>query len=160
MELTFHTDYALRVLTYLGLRPGRLCLIADIAEHYRISRNHLVKVVHRLARGGFVRTYRGKGGGVTLARAPGEINVGAVVRCTEGPVRLVECFRGEDNTCVISGACMLAGMLQEACENFLVTLDRYTLADLLTRRARLSRMLALPPLSEEPRRELPRHSTG
>jgi Rrf2 family nitric oxide-sensitive transcriptional repressor len=144
MELTFHTDYALRVLIYLGLRRDRLCQIAEIADHYAISRNHLVKVVHHLARGGFVATFRGKGGGVMLARDPAAIAVGAVVRHTEGPVRLVECFRGDANECVITRGCSLAGILREASDSFLATLDRYTLADLLTNRRRLMRLLALP----------------
>jgi Rrf2 family nitric oxide-sensitive transcriptional repressor len=144
MELTFHTDYALRTLIYLGLRRGRLCQIAEIAEHYAISRNHLVKVVHHMARGGFVATFRGKGGGVSLARDPGAITVGAVVRYTEGPMRLVECFRAETNECVITQGCSLAGILREAGDNFLATLDRYTLADLLANRRRLARLLALP----------------
>ncbi len=70
MELTFYTDYALRVLIYAGLCRDRLCLISEIAEHYAISRNHLTKVVHGLARGGFVQTHRGKSGGLALARSP------------------------------------------------------------------------------------------
>lgn len=125
---------------YLGAKSGKLCLISDIANDYGISRNHLVKVVHGLARGGFVTTYRGRGGGVTLARDPSEIGIGELVRYTEGPVRPVECFHGAE-LCVITPACTLPGILREAVENFLKTLDRYTLADLLTHRRRLGRLL-------------------
>lgn len=144
MELTFYTDYSLRVLMYLGLKPGCLCSVSEIAEHYHVSRNHLVKVVHGLARGGFVRTYRGKGGGVTLGAEPERINIGAVVRYTEGPLRPVECFRSAD-LCVISNACKLAGIVLEACESFLATLDRYTLADLLFKGPQLRRLLSIKP---------------
>ncbi len=149
MELTFYTDYSLRVLMYLGLNPGRLCSISEIAEHYHISRNHLVKVVHGLARGGFVRTYRGKGGGLTLASEPKEINIGAVVRYTEGPLKPVECFRDSANHCVISGACSLQAILYQACENFLATLDRHTLADLLAKAPQMKRLLAIEPESAD-----------
>ncbi len=144
MELTFFTDYSLRVLMYLGLRRCELSSISEIADDYGISANHLVKVVHGLARGGFVRTYRGKGGGVTLAREPQDINIGAVVRYTEGAFKPVECFRGVDNHCVVTEACRLAGVLQEACDSFLATLDRYSLGDLLIEPAKLRRRLALP----------------
>lgn len=140
MELTYYTDYALRVLIYAGLRQEKLCLISEIAEHYKISKNHLMKVVHGLARGGFVRTYRGKGGGLALARDPKGILIGAVVRHMEGPFRPVECFRTR-NKCTISGACDLPDILEEACQAFLAVLDRYTLADLLTRRIQLARRL-------------------
>lgn len=144
MELTFYTDYSLRVLIYLGLRRPQLSMISEIADDYRISRNHLMKVVHGLARGGFIRTYRGKGGGMTLDRHPRDINIGALVRYTEGAFKPAECFRGADDRCVISGACRLAGILQEACDSFLATLDRYTLHDLLARPAKLRLRLALP----------------
>jgi Rrf2 family transcriptional regulator, nitric oxide-sensitive transcriptional repressor len=147
VELTFYTDYSLRVLMYLGLKSGRLCSVAEVAGHYHVSRNHLVKVVHGLARGGFVRTYRGKGGGVTLGAEPEQINIGAVVRYTEGPLRPVECFRGAD-LCVISDACRLAGIVLEACEGFLAVLDRYTLADLLVQGPQLRRLLSIAPQPE------------
>ncbi|HKV53468.1 MAG TPA: Rrf2 family transcriptional regulator [Candidatus Binataceae bacterium] len=155
MELTYHTDYSFRVLIYLGLRAGSLCQIADIAEHYSISRNHLVKVVHHLAQGGFVSTFRGKGGGVTLARDPATINVGKVVRYSEGPMRLVECFRGPGRQCAISQACTLAGIFNEAAESFLATLDRYSLADLLVNQRRLARILQIP-AETSARSEIPR----
>jgi len=143
MELTLYTDYALRVLTYLAVRGETRSNISDIAQRYHISRNHLVKVVHGLARGGFIQSYRGKGGGITLAREPREIGIGDVVRYTEGPLCPAECFRGAENQCVITGACMLTGILREACDHFLATLDRYTLADLLANRSSLSRQLNL-----------------
>lgn len=143
MQLTSYTDYSLRVLMYLALQRGQLVHISDIADRYTISRNHLVKVVHNLARGGYVKSYRGKGGGIELARDPAEINVGEVVRYTEGPLNPVECFDIENNRCAISGACGLAGAVEEACESFFGTLDRYVLADLVKRRALLSKALAL-----------------
>lgn len=143
MELTYYTDYALRVLIYAGLRQEKLCLISEIAEHYGISENHLMKVVHGLAQGGFVRTYRGKGGGLTLAKDPKDIIVGAVVRRTEGPFEPVECFR-TGNKCALTGACDLPDIFEEAFQAFITVLDRYTLADLLERRTRLARRLFGP----------------
>jgi Rrf2 family nitric oxide-sensitive transcriptional repressor len=141
MRLTLYTDYSLRVLMYLALHGQRRANIAEIAARYRISENHLVKVVHGLVRGGFVTSYRGKGGGIALAHAADDINVGKVVRFCEGQPRPAECF-GSDNACVITGACGLTEVLAEACDSFLSTLDRYTLADLVRRRSRLTRLLA------------------
>lgn len=145
MQLTYYTDYSLRVLMYLAIRRGRIANISEIAECYGISRNHLVKVVHNLARGGFIKSYRGKGGGIELARDLKEINIGEVVRYTEGPLKPVECFDVERNRCVIANVCGLADVIAEACNNFFATLDRYTLADLVKRRERLSKVLAPRP---------------
>lgn len=141
MRLTLYTDYSLRVLIYLALHGQRRANIGEIAARYRISENHLVKVVHGLVRGGFVTSYRGKGGGIALARAADDINVGEVVRFCEGQPRPAECF-GSDNACIITEACGLANVLAEACDIFLATLGRYTLADLVGRRSRLTRLLA------------------
>lgn len=144
MQLTYYTDYSLRVLMYLAVNRGRMVNISEIADRYGISRNHLVKVVHNLARGGYIKSYRGKGGGIELARGPAEINIGEVVRYAEGPLRPVECFDAERNRCVIANACGLAEVIAEACDNFFATLDRYSLADLLRRRARLAKILTAP----------------
>jgi len=145
MELTFYTDYALRVLIYAGLCRGRLCLISEIAEHYGISRNHLTKVVHGLARGGFVQTHRGKSGGLALARPPQEISLGEVVRYMEGPFRPVECFR-TGNLCVVTGPCSLPKILEDAFHAFIDVLSTHTLADLLHHRGQLAKLL-FPPSS-------------
>jgi Rrf2 family nitric oxide-sensitive transcriptional repressor len=131
MQLTLYTDYSLRVLIYLGLSPGRVVTITDVAQSYGISRNHLVKVVHNLATLGYIRTTRGRGGGLGLARPPAQINIGDVVRHTEVNFHLVECFDRENNTCPIAAACFLKSALHEAQRAFMSVLDRYTLADVL-----------------------------
>ena len=143
MRLTSFTDYTLRVLIYLGThrRNGRLATIGDIAAAYGISENHLMKVVHHLARHGHVETVRGKGGGMRLARAPEDINIGDIVRGAEEDLALVECFQRGGYRCPIEAACTLSGLLQSALDAFLGVLDRQTLADLLKPRARLATML-------------------
>jgi Rrf2 family nitric oxide-sensitive transcriptional repressor len=144
MQLTLYTDYSLRVLIYAGLNPRRMATITDIAKSYRISRNHLVKVVHNLATQGFIITTRGRGGGISLARAAAEINIGDVVRHTEVNFHLVECFDREHNTCPIAAACCLKGALHEAQNAFMAVLDRYTLADVLKNKEWLRTVLGVP----------------
>jgi Rrf2 family nitric oxide-sensitive transcriptional repressor len=143
MRLTRYSDYCLRVLMYLGLRPGQLATIDEISNAYDISKAHLTKVVHELGRAGYLETTRGRGGGLRLARRLDEIGVGNVVRHTEGSFDLVECFDSASNTCRLESACVLHGVLEEALDAFLATLDEYTLADLVAGRKRtLLRLLA------------------
>ncbi|BBL72646.1 Rrf2 family transcriptional regulator [Methylogaea oryzae] len=127
MQLTKHTDYALRVLIYLAEQPE--ATIGQMAEHYQISRNHLVKVVHALARKGFVATTRGKNGGVKLARTAALIGIGDVVRAMEPHFDVVECFNFKRAHCAALPVCGLKGALNRAADEFLAVLDQYTLAD-------------------------------
>lgn len=128
MQLTLHTDYALRVLLYLA-QKNELATISEIADFYQISRNHLVKVVHHLASEGFIQTTRGKHGGMRLARAPELIAVGEVVRRMEPNFDIVECFSSSNQPCVVAPVCALKEVLYRAGNEFLALLDKYTVAD-------------------------------
>jgi Rrf2 family nitric oxide-sensitive transcriptional repressor len=132
MHITQHTDYALRVLIYLGTNDDRLVTIQEISERFVVSRNHLMKVVNQLIRAGFVEGVRGKGGGLRLGRAAAEIGVGDVVRRMERGMELVECF-GSDCSCILDPSCKLKVALSDALAAFLKVLDGVTLADLLGR---------------------------
>lgn len=131
MRLTDYTDYALRVLMYLGANPERLVTVEEVASAHAISHNHLTKVVHRLGQAGLVDTVRGRSGGVRLARAPSGINLGAVVRLTEPDFIMVECFDDMHNTCMLSPTCVLKRVLGRATAAYLEQLDKLTLADVL-----------------------------
>ena len=131
MRFNQSTDYALRVLMYLGLNDGRLATITEIAATYHISRNHLMKVIHRLGRAGFIHTQRGKGGGIRLARGAAEIYVGDVVRRMEEHWDLVECFRTDGGNCCIRSVCTLRGVLRRGLNTLLQALDEYTIEDLI-----------------------------
>ncbi len=130
MRLNLQSDYALRLLMHLAANPDRLVRVRDVADRFRISQNHLMKVAFLLGKEGFIQTVRGRAGGLRLARKPESIRVGDVVRRMETGIPLVECFSAEPGGCLISGACRLKGVLQEALGAFLGVLDRYTLADL------------------------------
>lgn len=136
MRLTRYTDYAMRVLLYLGQEPGRLCAIAEVARAYAISQNHLMKVVNDLVNAGYLESVRGRNGGIRLARPAAEINVGALIRHTEDDFDLVGC-----GSCIIAPACGLTCVLDEALRAFMAVLDQYSLADLLARKGDFSHLL-------------------
>ena len=107
MRLKIFTDYSLRMLIFLASKPDRRGTIAEIAVAFDISESHLTKVSHELGKVGILANIRGKGGGLKLAKEPCEINVGHIVRITEGQARAAECFE-------MDGACRLFSRLRSA----------------------------------------------
>jgi Rrf2 family transcriptional regulator, nitric oxide-sensitive transcriptional repressor len=143
MRLTTFTDYTLRVLMYLALQPERRATILEIAAAYGISDNHLTKVVHHLGRSGTIETVRGKSGGLYIARALDTIRLGTVVRESEGEAKMAECMGEMPGSCCIAPACRLAAILEEALDALYVTLDRYSLADLVVKPRKLRGLLQI-----------------
>ena len=139
MRLTLYTDYSLRVLLYLGLHPGRLCSIAEIARGYKISESHLTKVVHALGKQAVIETLRGRGGWIRLARPPEAIRLGEVVRQTEGGLQSPDCA-----SCPLSPGCVLTGVLHKAMRAFFAVFDDYTVADLIVPERGLQALLHQP----------------
>lgn len=167
MRLTNYSDYALRSLIYLAVRPEpeTLANISDIASSYHISKSHLTKIIHQLGQLGYVESVRGKNGGIRLAAAPEDINLGTLIKQIEPDFDLVECFatpissddqkprsigspimliNEEVNNsvgCVITPVCQLKDVFFEALTAFITVLEKYTLADIIDNKDELSRAL-------------------
>ncbi len=143
MRLTVYADYSLRLLIYLAVRGEDVATISEIAASYGISRHHLVKVAHQLGVKGYIRTTRGKKGGLRLGRPAAAINVGEVVRQMEPDMALVPCFYPVNAKCPIVPSCLLRQAIERAREAFLGTLDEYTLEDLQGPRESLRELLSI-----------------
>lgn len=171
MRLTNYSDYALRSLIYLAVKPEphRLANISDIADSYNISKSHLTKIIHQLGQLGYIDSVRGKNGGIRLACAPKDINLGVLIKQIEPDFALVECFvvpatnnetrKGQPDSelilidttalpsisnlgCVISPVCQLKSVFFEALTAFMRVLERYTLADIINNEAQLAELLS------------------
>lgn len=128
MQLKQFTDYALRVMLFVGREGDRTCTMAEIADYYDISLEHLRKVVHRLARLGYLRSARGRGGGLCMGRDPATICIGDVVAAMEIDLNIIDC---EGLDCVLLPGCSLKSALDRASRAFIDSLNEVTLADLL-----------------------------
>lgn len=135
MRLTTFTDYGLRMLMRMASAPDRAFSTAALADEFGLSRNHLAKIMQRLAQAGYVDTRRGGGGGATLARPAHDIRLGALIRLLEDGQPLVECLGADGGGCTLDGRCRLKMRLRSAEDAFMADMDRQTLAD-----------IALPPI--------------
>ncbi|MEL6440086.1 MAG: Rrf2 family transcriptional regulator [Cyanobacteria bacterium J06621_8] len=148
MQLSLHSDYALRLLMQLAANPERLCTISDVARTYQISKNHLVKVAHLLVREGFVESVRGRSGGLRMSKPPSMITVADVLRITENELTVLDCLReSAEKTCPVDGCCRLKAALAKATEAFLEVLDSYTIEDIVKENRNLQILLALSSMS-------------
>lgn len=133
---------------YLAARPDEMSSVKQISEHYGISRNHMVKIAHRLSQLGYIETAKGKGGGVKIAKNSELLRLGDLIAEFEPNMYLVECFDAKTNTCLITGTCQLKHYLAEATKNFITTMNKYTLAD--TIQGKVNPFLSPPTPSQRP----------
>nr|WP_284694962.1 nitric oxide-sensing transcriptional repressor NsrR [Photobacterium galatheae] len=139
--MTNFTDYALRALILLGALPdGELTSITHVSDTFGVSKNHMVKIINKLGQLGYVKTVRGKNGGIRLAKPAGTIVIGQVVRDLE-PLQVVNCA---PEFCHITPACRLKNHLAKAKEAFLAQLDECTIADMLADNDALLILLTRP----------------
>ena len=131
MRLTTRTNLAMRTLMFCAVNPDRIVRKHEVAEACAASENHLAQVIHLLAQKGFLRTIRGRSGGLMLGRPPENISVGDVFRDFEAVLPFTECFAGHENSCPLAGACRLKCVLGDALKAFYAELDRVTVADLV-----------------------------
>jgi Rrf2 family transcriptional regulator, nitric oxide-sensitive transcriptional repressor len=129
MQLTRFTDYALRVLLFVGRQGGRICTMGEIAAHHRISLEHLRKVVHKMATLGYLNSSRGRGGGLLLGRDPASIRIGDLVLALESNMSIIDC---EALECRLQPGCSLKTELDRAGRAFIAVLNEVTLHDLLS----------------------------
>jgi Rrf2 family nitric oxide-sensitive transcriptional repressor len=166
MRLAEYTDYTLRVLMYCAARPQQLVTIGELADHHRVSKNHLMKIVNDLARQGVLETTRGRGGGLRLMKDAEQIRVGDVVRAAETDFRLVECFDPATDQCTLTPSCRLKGLFSDALAAYFKELDRMTLAELTEPAApsgpaggaplvRMAAPVSRRPLTGQPKRAQP-----
>lgn len=132
MRLTMRTNLAMRTLMFCAANPGQIVRKHEVARACGASENHLAQVIHLLAGKGYIKTQRGRSGGLMLARTPDEIGVGAVFRTFEAVLPFTDCSEERQSTCPLAGVCRLKCVLDEALAAFYARLDQTTLADLVT----------------------------
>ncbi|MEZ5790226.1 MAG: Rrf2 family transcriptional regulator [Nitratireductor sp.] len=133
MQINDRTDYAFRLLIFMAARHPQLVTIAQVANAYSISRNHLMKIANDLVRMGYVQSVRGRNGGLRLASPAHEIMIADIFNMGETSTPLVECFDRKKNSCRIAPACTLKFILSDAQAAFQAVLAGKTLADIVPR---------------------------
>lgn len=132
MQISRFTDLGLKVLMYLSCHDVPITTIAQIADDLKVSKNHLVKVVHFMAQQQWLVTMRGKNGGIALAKMPKEYLLGELIRHLEQKYQQesMQMRLSEVECGVLPMLACLPELFQESLETFYQSLNRYNLADL------------------------------
>lgn len=138
MQITRQADYAVRTVLYLsGLEDGGRAPTSRIAQMQRIPASFLAKIVSQLSVAGIVQTSRGARGGVSLARAAGNISLLDVVEAIDGPITLNECV-ADPSLCIFGDNCAVHEVWCEAQAQLVEQLSRSDFGTLSTRQLEMS----------------------
>jgi Rrf2 family protein len=125
LRFTKKADYGLMAIHYIAFHQHAGVVNAKrIAEDLGIPAELLAKILQRLAKRRLIRSVNGPKGGYVLARQPGKITVGEVLRAIEGPLSIVQCY--QDTQCAQLGRCNIrrpVWMIQTSIERLLETLS-------------------------------------
>jgi Rrf2 family protein len=134
--LTAKGKYGLKALVHLSALPaGETTQAIDIAETNSIPKKFLDAILGELRNAGIVHSKKGPGGGYMLARPPGDIKLGYVIRTLDGPLAPIACasrtaYQPCDD-CADVDSCAVRLTMMKVRDAMSDILDRLTLADML-----------------------------
>jgi Rrf2 family nitric oxide-sensitive transcriptional repressor len=130
MKLNHFTDFSMRVLMYLNQKKDTpQSSLDDLADTFKISRNHLIKVVQFLSANQLILTKRGKNGGITISEKAREIRLGDLIHLLEqDDTPIINC---DSKPCIFqSHNCKLKSLFNTAYLAFIESLNQYKLSDI------------------------------
>jgi Rrf2 family transcriptional regulator, cysteine metabolism repressor len=144
LRFSLRSEYGIRALMELARHQGEGPVAARlVAQNQHIPLRFLEHQLAALHKAGLVQSFRGAGGGASLAREPGDITIADVIEVLEGPLSAMFCLDPRDETCWQSHACGLQELWSRVEAAVRDVFAQTTLADLVSRHAELSPILSI-----------------
>lgn len=106
MRLSSMADYAVVAMCAAASHCGQARINAQqIAEETGLPLPTVQKLVSKLSAAGLIKSVRGLGGGIKLARPAAAITLADIVEAVEGPIALASCSTSGRNDCTLEAAC-------------------------------------------------------
>lgn len=138
MKLSTRCRYGIHAMFDLAQNVGNgPQAIRAIADRQIVPEQYLEQIIGLLRREGYVNSVRGAQGGYVLARPPGDITIGGLIRLLEGPVMMADCLIDADS-CIRSGQCPSRVVWERLTNCINAVIDSITLQDMLEDHKRLS----------------------
>ncbi len=135
MRLTTKSRYGTRLILDLGVFGAEKPVpLGDVSKRQNISLKYLEQLTVKLRNAGLITSQRGASGGHMLAKPPGEITIGMIVRTLEGKAQITDCAEDQDNSCGVcnkAGDCLSRWVWIEASNAMFDCLDSITVEQLL-----------------------------
>lgn len=128
--ITRDTDYAIRALCYIAKKKNKIVNVKELVRDSRIPKPFLRKILQRLNSKGLLKSYKGKGGGFLLARAPAKIRITDVIKVFQGPIKLSEHIL-KKHICPHIKTCALKKILDSIERKVILELENTTIKSLL-----------------------------
>jgi len=140
MKITYKGDYALKTILDLAAHFGNAPVaINDLSSRLDIPTKFLEQILLSLKRAGFVESRRGKVGGYSLSRHPGQITLGVVTRFIDGPVEPIACVNKKYSGCHDLGKCVFKDIWEEVSRSTSRIIDNITFEDLLKKSKKINK---------------------
>lgn len=139
IKLTEKSDYAIRTLVYLAEHAGSEERVTNqiLSQAFRVSPNHLYKVVQALGRGGYLSTSAGRTGGIKLIKPAGKITLLEIIKLIEGPIHLSKCILDLDECHNAPAGCRLRNKIAQAQAALVKVFQEATIEELIEDKLRL-----------------------
>lgn len=90
--ITRDTDYAIRALCFIAKHKGKRIAVSELVEELKMPRPFLRKLLQILDKKGFLKSYKGQGGGFELAVSPNKIFLTDIMKIFQEAFKLNECL--------------------------------------------------------------------
>lgn len=128
--ITRNTDYAMRALCYIAGKGSASVSATEMVSALQIPRPFLRKLLQTLSAEGILRSFKGQGGGFTLAKRPQDVPLTDLVRIFQGSVELNECIF-KKKICPNRKTCVLRKEINLIEQDVLARLRGITIESLL-----------------------------
>ena len=129
MNFSKTTEYALRVLSYMSLHEDELYSAEQLFVTLKIPKKYLQRMLTDLAKGGFIKSSRGRNGGFGFARSTDQIFLSEIVASTEGIDWEPKCLFGFGE-CAFDNACAMHKIWCDSHNSMIAMLKNTRLSDL------------------------------
>lgn len=88
-------EYAIRAILFLARQSeNSLIMSSNVAEKEDIPSHYLAKILQRMAKYGYVDSFKGRGGGFRITKLALDSSILEIVERIEGPVITLKCVTG------------------------------------------------------------------